>query len=60
MLVLGAANDMIFSRSEVLATARAYNTAAVIFPDMAHDMMLDTNWKAVADRILDWMTKQVG
>lgn len=58
MLVLGAARDTIFHPNEVDATARAYHTQAVIFPDMAHDMMLDAGWQAVAERILSWLNGQ--
>jgi len=58
MLVLGAANDSIFTTSEVEATARAYGTTAEFFPDMAHDMMLEPGWQAVADRILGWLGEQ--
>lgn len=55
MLVLGAANDRIITTGEVEATARAYRTKAVIFPDMAHDMMLEPGWQKVADHILGWL-----
>jgi alpha-beta hydrolase superfamily lysophospholipase len=55
MLVLGAANDRVFSVGEAQATARAYGTEAEMFPDMAHDMMLEPNWKRVADRVLSWI-----
>ena len=55
MLVLGAANDSVFLPSEVRATARAYGVEATIFPDMAHDMMLERGWRAVADAILEWL-----
>lgn len=55
MLVLGAANDRGFTVEEQQATARAYGTEAEIFPDMAHDMMLEPNWQQVADRILGWL-----
>lgn len=55
MLVLGAAQDTIFHPGEIDATARAYRTQAVIFPDMAHDMMLDAGWQAAAERILSWL-----
>jgi len=58
MLVLGASNDRIISTGEIEATALAYNTEAGIFPDMAHDMMLEAGWQAVADRILDWLSEQ--
>ncbi len=55
MLVLGAANDTIFHPEEIEATAQAYHTRAEIFPNMAHDMMLEAGWQAVADRILTWL-----
>lgn len=58
LLVLGAANDTIFHPDEVEATARAYHTRAQIFPNMAHDMMLEAGWQSVADRILNWLTEQ--
>jgi pimeloyl-ACP methyl ester carboxylesterase len=58
MLVLGAANDTVFTNDEVRATARAYNTTAQIFPDMAHDMMLEKGWQQVADTILAWLKER--
>jgi pimeloyl-ACP methyl ester carboxylesterase len=58
LLVLGAINDTLISAGEVEATARAYGTQAEFFPNMAHDMMLETGWQAVADRILSWFHKQ--
>lgn len=58
ILVLGATNDAIFHPNEIQATARAYHTQAVIFPDMAHDMMLEAGWQKVADRMLGWLTEQ--
>lgn len=58
MLVLGAEQDAIFSPGEIQATARAYHTQAEIFPGMAHDMMLEAGWRAVADRILDWLKEK--
>jgi alpha-beta hydrolase superfamily lysophospholipase len=57
MLVLGAENDRIFSRSEVEATAEAYGTRPRIFPNMAHDMMLEPGWKQVADEIIQWFDR---
>jgi alpha-beta hydrolase superfamily lysophospholipase len=55
VLVLGAANDKAIAVSEVEATARAYGTQAEFFPNMAHDMMLEAGWQAVADRVLSWL-----
>lgn len=54
LLVLGATNDRAISVGEVEATARAYGTTAEFFP-LAHDMMLEPGWQAVADRIMDWL-----
>ena len=42
----------IFSVKEIQSTAKAYGAEAFIFEDMAHDMMLEKNWKAVADYII--------
>lgn len=58
MLVLGAQNDTIFPVNEVQATARAYRTTAEIFPNMAHDMMLEAGWQSVADRIIAWLREK--
>jgi pimeloyl-ACP methyl ester carboxylesterase len=55
VLVLGAANDAIFSVETTRRIAAAYETEAVIFPDMAHDMMLERGWETVADTIADWV-----
>jgi alpha-beta hydrolase superfamily lysophospholipase len=58
MLVLGAANDQAIALKEVHATAKAYGVDAEIFSGMAHDMMLETEWQKVADRIIDWLGKK--
>ena len=55
MLVLGASDDKIFKPKEVEATAKAYGAQAEIFPDMAHDMMLELNWQKVAEKMLGWL-----
>ena len=54
MLVLGAEKDQIFTKNEVEDTASAYHTKAEFF-DMAHDVMLEDGWQAVADRIINWL-----
>ena len=58
MLVLAAANDRVFSVAEERATARAYHTEAEVFPDMAHDMMLEPGWEKVAERIVGWLQER--
>lgn len=58
MLVMGAAKDTCFLPSQIEDTARAYHTQAVIFPNMAHGMMLEEGWEAVAERIIAWLNEK--
>ena len=58
MLVLGAEKDAIFHPAEVETTARAYGTQPKIFSGVAHDMMLDSQWQAVADCMLEWLASR--
>ena len=55
MLVLGAARDNMLRPSEIQA-ARAYGTEAEILADVAHNLMLELRWQAVAERILVWLS----
>lgn len=55
MLVLGAAEDRVFTRAEVEAVARAHGADLEFVPGMAHDMMLEAGWADVADRIATWI-----
>lgn len=55
MLVLGAANDALLEPAQVRETAEAYGIEAEILPDMAHDMMLETQWETAAERIVRWL-----
>ena len=58
LLVLGAENDRVFTVPEQHKTARAYKTEAILYPNMAHDMMLETGWESVANRILSWLNSR--
>jgi alpha-beta hydrolase superfamily lysophospholipase len=58
MLVLGAVDDGIITTREVEMTARAYDTRAEVFPNIAHDMMLEERWQTVAERMLNWLNEQ--
>ena len=55
MLVLGAANDAIVRPRAIENTGQAYHAAVKIFPDMAHDMMLEDGWEDVAAYIRQWL-----
>ena len=58
ILVLGAGRDNMLTPAEVRATARAYNTRAEFIAGVAHNVMLESRWQAVADRILLWLGAQ--
>jgi pimeloyl-ACP methyl ester carboxylesterase len=55
LLVLGAAEDRIFAPWEVRRTARTYGAECHIFPNMAHDMMLESDWQIVASYMHHWL-----
>ena len=55
LLVLGAEHDYLMPPSTAEMTARTYGVAAEIFPGMGHGLMLERDWRQVAQRILDWL-----
>ncbi|HTY03236.1 MAG TPA: alpha/beta hydrolase [Rhodocyclaceae bacterium] len=55
LLVLGAEHDHLMPASTAEMTARSYGVEAEIFPGMGHGMMLERDWRKVAQRILDWV-----
>lgn len=57
MLVLGAENDAILAPKKIEKTARACKADLKIFPGMAHDLMLEEDWKQVAEYMVDWLGK---
>jgi pimeloyl-ACP methyl ester carboxylesterase len=56
--VMGASDDAIVTSYEIKATARAYGAEAMIFSNVAHDMMLDPNWRTVADSMIRTLDAQ--
>lgn len=58
LLVIGAEKDRVFTVAEQRKTAQAYNTEAIIHLQMAHDMMLEPDWRTVADQILNWLNSR--
>jgi alpha-beta hydrolase superfamily lysophospholipase len=55
MLVLGGGRDAFFSPGLVRDTARHYGTEALIFPDLAHALMLEADWEQPADHLRRWL-----
>ena len=59
LLVVGAEDDALLAPKKIVATARAYHADCKIFPDMAHDMMLERGWRRVADFMAGWLERKV-
>jgi alpha-beta hydrolase superfamily lysophospholipase len=58
MLVLGAEDGVMIGVAEVRRTGRRYGAQTEIVPGIAHDMMLDTRWELLAERIAQWLDEQ--
>jgi pimeloyl-ACP methyl ester carboxylesterase len=56
--VIGGADDAIIANYEIKATARAYGVEALVFDNMAHDMMLDPNWRIIAEGMMQKLGAQ--
>jgi non-heme chloroperoxidase len=55
LLVLGAEFDHLMPVSTVEMTASRYGVEAEIFPGMGHGLMLERDWRLVAERLLRWL-----
>lgn len=55
VLVLGAGDDKLVPPIDVVRTARHYGTRARMFRGMAHDLMLEPDWEAPLQVVLDWL-----
>ena len=58
-LVVGSPDDRVVPRAALDRTAGRFGGAPLLFPGMAHDLMLDTNWREPIDAVLDWLTKEL-
>ena len=57
LLVLGGENDWALG-PDTKATARAYGVQEEILPSVGHYMILEANWKCVAERLLSWFKEK--
>jgi pimeloyl-ACP methyl ester carboxylesterase len=56
ILVLGAEKDYFFPPKDIHATAKAYGTEAVIYPNAPHNLFMLKGWEAVASSICNWLS----
>ncbi|GAA3340313.1 alpha/beta fold hydrolase [Amorphoplanes nipponensis] len=59
VLVVGSPDDRVVPRKALDRTAARHGGAPLLFPGMAHDLMLDESWPEPIDAILDWLTKEL-
>ena len=59
LLVLGAENDALIAPQKIRKTAHAFNADCEIFPGMAHDLMLERDWRTVADFMFEWLEMKI-
>ena len=57
VLVVGSPHDKLVPQSVLDRAASWYGGAALPFPGMGHDLMLDARWTEPIDAILDWLDK---
>ena len=57
LLVLGGGLDYFIRPPAIRRTAEAYDAEARILPGLAHNLMLDTGWRQVAEATLEWLRR---
>lgn len=57
VLVVGSPDDPLVSPAALARVARRYGGSPLLFPGMAHDMMLDPRWREPIDAIVEWLAK---
>jgi pimeloyl-ACP methyl ester carboxylesterase len=57
-LVIGAGHDAFFPAGALDESARFHGVSPMMFPEMAHAMMLEPEWSDVASAIAKWMDEQ--
>lgn len=55
MLVIGGTEDRLIRQEDFRATAAWYGVEAHLLNALSHTLMLDPDWKAAADRLLEWL-----
>jgi pimeloyl-ACP methyl ester carboxylesterase len=56
-LFMAAGRDFIIDNKALEKTAGGFGAEFVLLPDVAHDMMLDTNWEKACDTLINWLNK---
>lgn len=57
-LLLHSKGDVVLFEKEMQNSANKFGADYFAFDDVGHDMMLDTHWQKVADKISDWLNSK--
>jgi pimeloyl-ACP methyl ester carboxylesterase len=57
LLIVGAGRDAVIPRKRLMETAKLYGTGLEVLDDLAHDVMIDVEWRKAADLINSWLKK---
>ena len=56
VLVIGGRDDYVVDATGVRETAEFWQTEAILIDGLAHDVMLDTKWQTVAERMMQFIS----
>ncbi|MBZ9609904.1 alpha/beta hydrolase [Clostridium estertheticum] len=59
VLILGSEQDLCVSVKTIIETGKVYKSKPIIFSNVSHDMMLDPNWRMIADKIIVFLNEDV-
>jgi len=59
ILIVGAENDAVIAERLIAKSAQTLKADYRIFPNIAHDMMLEKGWRDVAEHIAGWLKTKV-
>ena len=60
VLVIAGEKDALFTVDEEKITAEKYGAKYIIIDGQAHNLMMESAWKQVADLIDNWITHELG
>jgi pimeloyl-ACP methyl ester carboxylesterase len=59
VFVIAGENDIVFSVKEEIGTAKKYSAKTIVIKGQAHNLMMESAWKQVADVIDGWITDEL-
>ncbi len=57
LLIVEAGRDAVISKTRLAETAKLYGTDLARLDDLAHDVMIDVEWRKTAELVNSWLNK---